>query len=78
MIVSVPHSESHPFVWFPLARQRHAIDQQDRNVPLGALTRCLCDDTYPRGTDGDTEWLWPTCKQCWNETCVIVGLRPRR
>jgi hypothetical protein len=56
----------------------YAIDQQDRNVPRGALMRCLCGDTHPRGPDGDMEWLWATCQHCWNETCVIVGLRPRQ
>jgi hypothetical protein len=73
----VPRPESHPFVWFPLNRERHAIDQRDRNVQVGALMRCLCGLIHPRGPDGDMEWLWPTCQKCWNETCIIVGLRPR-
>ncbi|MGH3813997.1 MAG: zinc finger protein [Pseudonocardiaceae bacterium] len=47
---------------FP-AGQRHAIDRRDRNV-LGTPMRCLCGVTHPRGTDGDREWLWPTCEQC--------------
>lgn len=50
-----------PFVWFPLAGQRHAIDRRDRNVQLGAPMRCLCGVSYPRGADGDLERLWPTC-----------------
>jgi hypothetical protein len=28
-------------VWFPLAKQRHAINPQDRNVPQGAPMQCL-------------------------------------
>jgi hypothetical protein len=31
-IVPAPYTESHPFVWFPLAGQRHAIYQRDRKV----------------------------------------------
>lgn len=72
------YTEPRSFVWFPLAGQRHAIHRQDRNVPLGTPMRCLCGATHPRGADGEGEWLWPTCEQCWDETCIIVGLRPRR
>ena len=78
MSVCVPHWESHPFTWFPLARERHAIERRDRHVPVGAPMRCLCDVTHPRGPEGEMEWLWPTCQLCWEETCIIVGLRPRR
>ena len=70
-----PYPESHPFAWFPLAGQRHAIDRRDRNVPLDAPMRCLCGVTHPRGPDGDMEWLWPTCEWCWDEACRIVGVR---
>ncbi len=77
-VAPVPYSNPRTFVWFPLAGQRHAIDQRDRNVPLGAPMRCLCGVAHPRGAEGDMEWLWPTCEQCWDETCIIVGLRPRR
>ncbi|MGH3937395.1 MAG: zinc finger protein [Pseudonocardiaceae bacterium] len=68
---------SRSFVWFPLAGQRHAIDRHDRYVPGGEPMRCLCGATHPRGADGNIEWLWHTCGQCWDETCRIVGLRPR-
>lgn len=67
-----------PFVWYPLAGQRHAIQWQDRTVRLGAPMRCLCGATHPRGPDGDTEWLWPTCPPCWDQACIIVGIYPRR
>jgi hypothetical protein len=73
-----PYPERHPFVWFPLAGQRHAIDRRDRNVPLDGPMRTLCGATHPRGSDGDMEWLWPTCQPCWDETCMIVGIRPRQ
>ncbi|MGI9064338.1 MAG: zinc finger protein [Pseudonocardiaceae bacterium] len=76
--VPAPSPESHPFAWFPLAGQRHAIDRRDRNVPVGSPMRCLCGVTHQRGADGDMEWLWPTCARCWDEACRIVGLRPRR
>ncbi|MBV9011180.1 MAG: hypothetical protein JO272_03880 [Pseudonocardiales bacterium] len=69
-------SASSEFFWFPLAGARHAVDGRDRNVRIGALMRCLCNATHPRGASGDLEWLWPTCQKCWNETCIIVGLRP--
>lgn len=65
------------FTWFPLAGQRHAIDQRDRTVPLGSPMRCLCEATLPRGPEGDMEWLWPTCPPCWEQTCIVVGLRSR-
>jgi hypothetical protein len=64
------------FSWFPLAGQRHAIDRRDRHVLRGIPMRCLCGVTHPRGPDGDIEWLWPTCPQCWDETCKLVGLHP--
>ncbi|MCA1708951.1 MAG: hypothetical protein LC808_39015 [Actinobacteria bacterium] len=73
--VPVLQSESHPFAWFPLAGQRHAIDRRDRNVPIGSPMRCLCSVTHPRGADGDIDWLWPTCERCWDEACRIVGVR---
>jgi hypothetical protein len=41
-VVPAPHTQSHPFVWFPLAKQRHAIAPQDRNVPQGAPMKLLC------------------------------------
>ena len=66
---------SRPFVWFPLAGQRHAIDRRDRHVPLGEPMRCLCGVSHPRGGEGKPEWLWPTCEQCWEEACRIVGVR---
>jgi hypothetical protein len=60
MSVCPPRTQkSYPFMRFPRAGQRHAIDQQDRNVPLGAPMRCLCEVTHPRGPDGDMKWLWP-------------------
>lgn len=78
-IVPPPHPEPYPFVWFPLNRERHAIDRRDRNVPRGTPMRCLCGQTHPRGPDSDLEkTLWPTCQKCWNETCIIAGLRPRQ
>ncbi|MGH3947646.1 MAG: zinc finger protein [Pseudonocardiaceae bacterium] len=69
-------SESHPFTWFPLAGLRHAINRQDRRVPLGQPMHCLCGKTHPRGPDGDTEWLWPTCPDCWEQACTLVGTSP--
>ncbi|MGH3940933.1 MAG: zinc finger protein [Pseudonocardiaceae bacterium] len=76
-IVPPPYPKPRLFAWFPLAGQRHAIDRRDRNVALGEPMRCLCAAIHPRGADGDMEWLWPTCDRCWEETCMIVGLRRR-
>ena len=76
--MSASYPKPRSFAWIPLAGRRHAIDRRDRNVPMGALMRCLCGATHPRGPDGDIEWLWPTCDACWDETCRIVGLRPSR
>ncbi|MBV9163150.1 MAG: hypothetical protein JO281_16695 [Pseudonocardiales bacterium] len=76
--MSASYTNPRTFDWFPLAGQRHAIHQRDRNVPRGTPIRCLCGATYPRGDHGDIEWLWPICQQCWDETCRLVGLRPRR
>jgi hypothetical protein len=77
-VVPALYPEPHPFSWFPLAGQRHAIDRRNRKVPLDSPMRTLCGATYPRGQDGDMEWLWPTCQPCWDETCIIAGIRPRR
>lgn len=75
----MPAQSQRTFVWFPLAGKRHAINQSDHNVALGAPMHCLCGATHPRGPDGEMErTLWPTCQRCWDETCIIVGLRPRR
>jgi hypothetical protein len=68
---------SYPFVWFPLAGKRHAIDRGDRHVPVGELMRCLCGAIHPRGAEGDVEWLWKTCEQCWDEACQIAGVKRR-
>ncbi|MBA3574384.1 MAG: hypothetical protein H0W37_05335 [Pseudonocardiales bacterium] len=76
-VAPAPYPKSHPFAWFPLAGQRHAIDRRDRNMPVGSPMRCLCGVTHPRGADGDMEWLWPTCERCWDEACRIVGVRRR-
>ncbi|MGH3938693.1 MAG: zinc finger protein [Pseudonocardiaceae bacterium] len=75
--MSVPYPQSHPFTWFPLAGQRHAINRRDRHVPLGTSMHCICGEIHPRGAEGDMEWLWPTCQLCWDQTCEIVGVRPR-
>jgi hypothetical protein len=75
--VPAPYSER-PFVWFPLAGQRHAIHRRDRSMPRGSPLRTLCGATHPRSPAGDVEWLWPTCEPCWDEACKIVGVRPRR
>ncbi|MBV9140406.1 MAG: hypothetical protein JO115_05740 [Pseudonocardiales bacterium] len=74
---ALPYSEW-PFVWYPLAGQRHAIDRQDRAVPLGSPMRTLCGSAHPRRTAGDTEWLWPTCQPCWDQACTILGIPPHR
>jgi hypothetical protein len=74
--MGTPYTETHPFVWMPLAGQRHAINRQDRHLPLGTPLPCLCSAIHPREAAGDREWLWPTCEQCWMEACKIVGLRP--
>ena len=71
-----PFPDPRPFVWFPLAGLRHAIDRRDRNVPLDTPMRCLCGATHPRGADGEMEWLWRTCEPCWEQACKIVGIRP--
>ncbi|MGH3722207.1 MAG: zinc finger protein [Pseudonocardiaceae bacterium] len=76
----MPSSYSNPrtFGWFPLAGQRHAVYRQDHYIPRGTPMQCLCGVTHPRGASGDEEWLWPTCHQCWDKTCELEGLHPRR
>jgi zinc-finger len=77
MSIMIPsYMSPRTFSWFPLAGQRHAIDRRDRHVLRGRPMRCLCGVTHPRGPDGDIEWLWPTCPQCWDETCKLVELHP--
>lgn len=67
-----------PFIWCPIAGHLHAIDRRNRTVPLGTSIQCLCGATHQRGPDDNTEHPWPTCRQCWDETCILVGLRPRQ
>lgn len=57
MTAPVPYFAPRPFVWFPLARQRHAIDHRNRDVKRGAPMRRLCGVTHPRDADSDIEWL---------------------
>ncbi|MGH4012345.1 MAG: zinc finger protein [Pseudonocardiaceae bacterium] len=64
--------------WFPLAGYRHAINRADRHVPLGEPMRCLCGAIHPRGPEGDMEWLWPTCEQCWDQACAIIRRKSSR
>ncbi len=45
-VASAPHPQPRPFVWFPLAHERHAIDRRDCDVPLGAPMRCLCGQIH--------------------------------
>lgn len=68
-------AEQRPFVWFPLAGQRHAIYRKDRHVAVGEPMRCLCGAVHPRGPSGATETLWPTCVRCWDEACRYIGIR---
>lgn len=67
-----------PFVWFPLAGARHAIDRRDRNVRFGSPMRTFCGTAHSRRLAGDREWLWPTCEPCWDEACEILEIRPHR
>ncbi len=39
--------------------------------------RCLCGTSHPRGPEGDMEWLWPTCKRCWDQACTIIRRNSR-
>ncbi|MBV9139503.1 MAG: hypothetical protein JO115_01015 [Pseudonocardiales bacterium] len=75
---AVPYSERRPFVWVPLAGQRHAVHGRDRAVPLGSPMHTLCGAAHPRSSAGDPEWLWPTCEPCWEEACKITGIHPRQ
>ncbi|MGH8571064.1 MAG: zinc finger protein [Gammaproteobacteria bacterium] len=67
------------FWWLPVAGQRHAIRECDRTAPTGEPVHTLCGTTHDRpAPPTDAEWLWRTCESCWNETCKIVDVRPRR
>lgn len=70
-------SEQRPFVWFPLAGERHAVFRKDRQVPVGEPMRCLCGAVHPRAATEVTDWMWPTCVRCWEEACKVAGLRRR-
>ncbi|MGH3941655.1 MAG: zinc finger protein [Pseudonocardiaceae bacterium] len=66
------------FWWLPVTGQRHAIRACDSTAPTGAPLHTLCGTTVDRPVPPtDADWLWPTCEQCWTETCKIVGLRRR-
>ena len=63
------------FFWLPLDGHRHAAEIRDRETLGGELIGTLCGQQLVRTRAGDTEWLWPTCQNCWNATAVRVGLR---
>lgn len=71
------HPQRYPFVWYPLARKRHAIDRTDAEQPIGAPVRTLCGQRHPRTPAGELDWLWRTCQPCWDVACRIVGIERR-
>ena len=67
------------FWWLPVAGQRHAIRECDRNASTGAPVHTLCGTTYDRpAPPTDIEWLCCTCELCWDEACKIVDVRRRK
>lgn len=64
------------FFWLPLDGARHAAGIHDRDAANGELIATLCAKQITRAPVGETEWLWPTCPDCWDVTAVRVGLRP--
>jgi hypothetical protein len=64
-----------PFFWLPADGARHAIHVRDRDVVPGELVSTLCGKHLTRIIAGDTEWLWPTCPECWDAAAKRVGLR---
>jgi hypothetical protein len=83
MPTAMPHRERtpppHPFWWLPVQGLRHAIHSQGKTAPTGALLHTLCGYSIPRpNPPSDLEWLAKTCESCWEETCILVGLRVRK
>ena len=65
------------FFWLPLDGARHAINTRDRETNHGEQLATLCGQHLTRAPAGNTEWLWPTCTDCWDITTAQAGLRPR-
>lgn len=63
------------FFWLPTDGQRHAADIRDRHLPSGKLITTLCGRQLTRARGTETEWLWPTCPECWSAAEAHVGQR---
>jgi zinc finger protein len=63
------------FFWLPIDGQRHAARIHDRHLPSGKLITTLCGRQLTRIRVTDTEWLWPSCLECWSAAEARVGLR---
>lgn len=63
---SAPFPRPRFFFWLPVGNQRHAAGIQDRHLPSGKLITTLCGKQLIRTRATDTEWLWPTCLECWS------------
>jgi len=63
------------FFWLPIDGQRHAAGIRDRDLLYGEPVNTLCDQQLKRAPVTDSDWLWPTCPDCWSVTAARVGLR---
>lgn len=70
---SVPQFRS--FFWLPIDGKRHAARIGDRNLPSGELITTLCGQRLTRRRASDTDWLWPSCRECWSAAEARVGLQ---
>ncbi|MBV9162808.1 MAG: hypothetical protein JO281_14930 [Pseudonocardiales bacterium] len=61
------------FFWLPIDGKRHAAGIRYRNLPSGKLITTLCGRQLTRARVTDTEWLWPTCPECWSAAEARVG-----
>lgn len=74
---ALPRPQRYPFVWYPLAGQRHAIDRNDAQKPMGEAVRTLCGQVHPRIPVDELKWLWCTCEPCWEAACQMIGIERR-
>lgn len=65
------------FFWLPLDGARHAAGSGERETNHGEQVSTLCGQHLMRAPAGETEWLWPTCTDCWDITTTQAGLRKR-
>lgn len=59
--------------WLAAEGQRHAVDRSLVTNKIGTNIATLCGKRPLRSQPGEYDWLWPTCRACWNSIAERIG-----